>query len=379
MHSELYLLTLGCAGDKFRLLEGEPWHYNNFLIILHSPTVLHNVSKEDLNTVQFWVQCHRLPFLSKSRALACKIGEWIGEYVDVYEDSLHEGWGSFLRVRVRLDIQQPLMRGKMVKLPHIHDEHWLEFRYENLPIFCFHCGCLGHPFERCVGFLEMQMLTPLLTRLTVKLSPLPILNTFLKHFSLGSAPHPTLLTNVESSPHSIPEKCIATTAPELPSPFPSFFQPSLPINANGPIDEQPAITCSQISSPISAIMTSAQSTPVATYPPASSLTNLNSKHSPIFASIPTTDAIATSTLAKGKAILINEDISAQGSSQRVYKRQVEPANLRNVLKRCRNNVPSDIHAEGSPSQLVSFPSQDSSEMQPSFPAGVVDKQPRKQP
>ncbi|KAF4374510.1 hypothetical protein F8388_016061 [Cannabis sativa] len=75
MHSELYLPTLGCAGDKLRLMEGEPWHYNNFLIVLHSLTVLHNVSKEDLNKVQIRVQVHPLPFLSKSRALACKIGE----------------------------------------------------------------------------------------------------------------------------------------------------------------------------------------------------------------------------------------------------------------------------------------------------------------
>uniref|UniRef100_A0A803NI85 DUF4283 domain-containing protein n=1 Tax=Cannabis sativa TaxID=3483 RepID=A0A803NI85_CANSA len=96
-HSQFFLVA---RCDKLRLLEGEPWHYNNYLIVLHSPTVLHNVSKEDLNTVQIWVQVHRLPFLSKSRALACKVGEWIGEYIDVHEDSLHEGWGSFLRVRV---------------------------------------------------------------------------------------------------------------------------------------------------------------------------------------------------------------------------------------------------------------------------------------
>ncbi|KAF4395825.1 hypothetical protein F8388_018099 [Cannabis sativa] len=140
---------------KLRILNGEPWHYFNHLILIHSPKQLQNVVPEDMSKVQFWVQIHRLPFLSKSRALAMKVGEWIGEYIDVFEDSLYEGWGSFIRIRVKLDISHPLMRGKLVNLPKVRDEHWIEFCYENLPIFCFHCSRIGHPFEKCTGFMEL--------------------------------------------------------------------------------------------------------------------------------------------------------------------------------------------------------------------------------
>uniref|UniRef100_A0A803PYV7 Zinc knuckle CX2CX4HX4C domain-containing protein n=1 Tax=Cannabis sativa TaxID=3483 RepID=A0A803PYV7_CANSA len=108
MHFDLFILTMACASDK-----------------------------------------------RKSRALARKVGEWVGEFIKVHEDSLHEGWGSFMRTRVWIDVTQPLMRGKMVTLPKVRDEHWLEFRYENLPIFCFHCGILDHPFEKCHAFLEL--------------------------------------------------------------------------------------------------------------------------------------------------------------------------------------------------------------------------------
>ncbi|KAF4349863.1 hypothetical protein F8388_021763 [Cannabis sativa] len=124
-------------GDKHRILVGETWHFNNNLVVLHSPIILHNVSKADLSRVQFWVQTHRLPFLSKSQALAKKVDEWVGEYIDVYEYSLHEGWSSFIRTRAWIYISQPLMREKLANLPKIRDEHWLEFRYKNLPIFCF--------------------------------------------------------------------------------------------------------------------------------------------------------------------------------------------------------------------------------------------------
>ncbi|KAF4399835.1 hypothetical protein G4B88_021049 [Cannabis sativa] len=84
---------------KHRILDGEPWPFNNNLVVLHSPIVLLNVFKAELHRVQFWVQTHRLPFLSKSRALAKKVEEWIGEYINVHEDPLHEGWGPFICTR----------------------------------------------------------------------------------------------------------------------------------------------------------------------------------------------------------------------------------------------------------------------------------------
>uniref|UniRef100_A0A803PKZ1 Reverse transcriptase zinc-binding domain-containing protein n=1 Tax=Cannabis sativa TaxID=3483 RepID=A0A803PKZ1_CANSA len=155
MHSDIFLLTLACAGDKQRISSGEPWNFFNQLILLHFPTSLQNISKEDFQFAEFWVQTHRLPFLSKSRALAKKVGEWVGEFIEVYEDSFHEGWGSLLRIRVHLDVSQPLMCGKMVSLPRVMDEHWLEFRYENLLVFYFYCGKIGHPFDKCIAFMEL--------------------------------------------------------------------------------------------------------------------------------------------------------------------------------------------------------------------------------
>uniref|UniRef100_A0A803P9D1 Zinc knuckle CX2CX4HX4C domain-containing protein n=1 Tax=Cannabis sativa TaxID=3483 RepID=A0A803P9D1_CANSA len=77
-----------------------------------------------------------------------------GEFLEVYDDSTNEGWGPFLRIQVKLQVTKPLMRGQMIKLPKIKDEFWVDFRYERLLEFCFECGCLGHPFERCIAFME---------------------------------------------------------------------------------------------------------------------------------------------------------------------------------------------------------------------------------
>lgn len=59
--------------------------------------------------------------------------------------------GPFLRIRVDINITKPLMRRKMT---HIEDVYkgWVFFKYERLPIFCYHCGILVHHDRECQKF-----------------------------------------------------------------------------------------------------------------------------------------------------------------------------------------------------------------------------------
>ncbi|KAF4346482.1 hypothetical protein F8388_011450 [Cannabis sativa] len=363
MHSDLYLLTIGCAGDKIRILNGEPWHYFNQLILLHSPEHLHNVSPNDFSKAKFWVQVHRLPFLSKSRALAMKIGEWIGDYVDVYEDSLHEGWGSFIRVRVLIDISQPLMRGKLVTLPKIRDEHWLEFRYENLPIFCFHCGRIGHPFEKCHLFMEIvdagiepdlpfgpsmmgdklpnagydryrsdfskANVYPFITRLARKsiAAAIPASNHYQTRM-INMPPHPSPLTEAESSKPTTHPHHQTENIPELPSPFPTFFHS---LSSNTLTTTPDCINLYPTSLPVQSNPTSLTNT-FATYPPQNvPISPPSNGFNAIFC-----DATTTMVKDKGKAILIEGGPPPGFTSSKTFKRQVDPGNFRSVLKRCQN-------------------------------------------
>ncbi|KAF4373373.1 hypothetical protein F8388_026204 [Cannabis sativa] len=132
----------------------EPWHFHNLHMILCPPSVLQNATLESYTLTPFWIQVFRLPFLSKTEALAKILGNMIGKFLEVFEDSLNEGWGPFLRMRVEIDVSKPLLRGQFVTFPWMNDELWIDCRYERLPDFCYECGIIGHVFDKCSRFLE---------------------------------------------------------------------------------------------------------------------------------------------------------------------------------------------------------------------------------
>ena len=51
--------------------------------------------------------------------------------------------GSFMRVRVNVDVTRPLSRGRMVSVGQ-STEKWVSFKYERLPNLYYWCSCLNH-------------------------------------------------------------------------------------------------------------------------------------------------------------------------------------------------------------------------------------------
>ncbi|KAM2040584.1 hypothetical protein ACFX16_034502 [Malus domestica] len=56
--------------------------------------------------------------------------------------------GGFLRVRVLVNSENPLVLGCWLKR-EVNRETWVEFRYERLQDFCFHCGRIDHINTEC--------------------------------------------------------------------------------------------------------------------------------------------------------------------------------------------------------------------------------------
>lgn len=96
----------------------------------------------------FWVQIHNLPLKSKTRETGRAIGATLGAVidVDVVESRVH--WGKSLRVRVMIDVQKKLVKGKKIVIEG-GEQRWIAFKYEQLPNFCYRCGLLSHGLKEC--------------------------------------------------------------------------------------------------------------------------------------------------------------------------------------------------------------------------------------
>ena len=107
-------------------------------------------SPEDyaFNTIPIWIRVLKLPLGNMNKATAEMIGEKVGEWIeaDVGEDDFAAG--EFLRIKVRINITRPIMRGLMFQVGDGKSK-WCPFQYEFLPEFCYNCGIIGHDENSC--------------------------------------------------------------------------------------------------------------------------------------------------------------------------------------------------------------------------------------
>ena len=121
--------------------------------MLHKLEVGESIQTLTFKDVAFWVQIHGLPTLSQTREAGLRIGRSLGkvEKVDVGDKGF--SMGCYLRIRVTLDISQPLSWGRIVRSGG-SESQWVEFKYERLPVFCYLCGKLDHDENECLEWLR---------------------------------------------------------------------------------------------------------------------------------------------------------------------------------------------------------------------------------
>uniref|UniRef100_A0A803PLL0 DUF4283 domain-containing protein n=1 Tax=Cannabis sativa TaxID=3483 RepID=A0A803PLL0_CANSA len=152
-HSGLFLASFQCDGDRRRVLEEQPWHFDKFLMVFTHPDVSPTPTPDSVRYTPFWIQVHRIPFGRKSPQLAQFIADEIGDLLEIFPLSLVENFGPYLRIRVLFDITKPLRRGMTIRFRGISEPRWVSFKYEGLPNFCYFCGLLDHTYNKCSKYL----------------------------------------------------------------------------------------------------------------------------------------------------------------------------------------------------------------------------------
>jgi hypothetical protein len=106
---EMLLVEFNDVLDKSHVLTGCPWSFKRHLLLVSDLNGEVQPSKLDLACVPFWVQIHDLPLIYMNREVGEKVGKEIGEVILVDIDEQGVGWGKSLRVRVKIDVKEPLL------------------------------------------------------------------------------------------------------------------------------------------------------------------------------------------------------------------------------------------------------------------------------
>lgn len=89
-----------------------------------------------------WIQIRGLPNHWSSKEVGWKLGKLFNHCLNVILLEHGSREGKLLNLFVEINLDKPLMRGSKIKIKN--EEVWVEFKYENLPVFCFYCGVVGH-------------------------------------------------------------------------------------------------------------------------------------------------------------------------------------------------------------------------------------------
>lgn len=143
----LFLVDFVDEKDKKRVLEGRPWVFEGNLFAVEDYDGLTIPAKIPFDKETFWVRMLNLPLACMSLNVGHQIGSAMGHVEEVDVDEGGMGWGEYLRVKITLDLQKPLMRGRILKING--SRVLISFQYERLPKICFSCGVIKHGKMGC--------------------------------------------------------------------------------------------------------------------------------------------------------------------------------------------------------------------------------------
>jgi hypothetical protein len=144
----LFLFQFAHALDMEAVLQGGPWMFDNHMLILERVQLGVQIENIPLHHVDFWVQVHDLPVGFMVEKVGKKLANYIGVFVEYDKNNKTSFWRQYMRIRVRVDVRQPLKKESKVKN---QGGEWctVKFKYERLGVFCFVCGIIGHAENKC--------------------------------------------------------------------------------------------------------------------------------------------------------------------------------------------------------------------------------------
>ncbi|GMQ06130.1 hypothetical protein CsSME_00050837 [Camellia sinensis var. sinensis] len=151
-----YVFLFERVGDMHRIVDNGPYAIQGALLIV-------DYWKPDLvldglifDKILVWVQLYGLPLECFTEEAGVRLRRAVGEVVKVDNDSLMPRNIRFLRLRVWVFLDKPLISGFFLKFRN-GQQHWISCRYERVCKICRNCGRIGHTINACaLSFEEAQ-------------------------------------------------------------------------------------------------------------------------------------------------------------------------------------------------------------------------------
>lgn len=155
-HGDLKIIELGFnyyqfiftdVEEKDRVLMKKPWFFDHQLLIVQPWKPKLRGDDQCFSTTQIWVQVRGLPSYWSSKEVGWKLGKLFLNCLNVIFLENGSRHGKVLKLLVEINLNTPLLRGTRIKLGN--EMEWVDFKYEQLPSFCFYCGIIGHQEKDC--------------------------------------------------------------------------------------------------------------------------------------------------------------------------------------------------------------------------------------
>jgi hypothetical protein len=144
-----YHITMDLESDIQKALRGNPWLIRNCWFMVHLWDRKINPSNIDFRHVPAWIQIWGLPIHCKTVTMGKHLGSQLGKVEDstLYD---YPQKARIVKIKVSINIEEPIRHGMFIG--NTRDGiNWVDFRYENLPMFCFNCGLIGHVQDNCAN------------------------------------------------------------------------------------------------------------------------------------------------------------------------------------------------------------------------------------
>ncbi|KAK3199219.1 hypothetical protein Dsin_022634 [Dipteronia sinensis] len=108
------------------------------------------------NHTAFWIQIHNVPLLCMAAEIGLLLGSMNGDVREIDDGGTGDCARKYIRVRVVINVDQPLRRILRVDVLRDGQESMMLLRYERLPEHCYRSRRIGHVVRDCLSVVESE-------------------------------------------------------------------------------------------------------------------------------------------------------------------------------------------------------------------------------